>query len=260
MLALEGGRERSTSSSVSLQTDVDTQTERLDVFECNICLDSAQEPVVTFCGHLYCWPCVYKWLECSAEPACPVCKGPISPKRLIPVYGRGKPHFDPRVTLGGAVPADVPQARQIPSRPHSRRPDAQRRGGGVGGGSVATMPQHDAFAGLPALGGVPVSLLAYAREQRCSARVVRFALCALPASESSHLARQAPARARSFFCLRVFLWPACLSRVWPPPAHTHAHHTLFAAGLRGQVVVHLSAWADLALRPLDSICLSASSW
>lgn len=29
-------------------------------FECNICLEVAQEPVVTQCGHLYCWPCIYK--------------------------------------------------------------------------------------------------------------------------------------------------------------------------------------------------------
>lgn len=29
-------------------------------FECNICYDLAQSPVVTMCGHLYCWPCLYR--------------------------------------------------------------------------------------------------------------------------------------------------------------------------------------------------------
>eukprot|EP00957_Ditylum_brightwellii_P109368 8343098-Ditylum_brightwellii.AAC.1 len=31
-------------------------------FHCNICLDPVSEPVVTRCGHLYCWPCLYIWL------------------------------------------------------------------------------------------------------------------------------------------------------------------------------------------------------
>jgi len=31
-------------------------------FDCNICLENVQDPVVTLCGHLYCWPCIYKWL------------------------------------------------------------------------------------------------------------------------------------------------------------------------------------------------------
>lgn len=29
-------------------------------FECNVCLELASEPVVTLCGHLYCWPCLYR--------------------------------------------------------------------------------------------------------------------------------------------------------------------------------------------------------
>ena len=29
-------------------------------FECNICYELAHEPVVTLCGHLYCWPCIYR--------------------------------------------------------------------------------------------------------------------------------------------------------------------------------------------------------
>lgn len=41
----------------------DSNTSRDSRFSCNICLDHVQEPVVTQCGHLYCWPCLYRWLE-----------------------------------------------------------------------------------------------------------------------------------------------------------------------------------------------------
>ncbi|KAL3325746.1 hypothetical protein AABB24_036793 [Solanum stoloniferum] len=52
-------------------------------FECNICLDLANDPVVTFCGHLYCWPCIYKWIHLHSipsehHPQCPVCKADVS--------------------------------------------------------------------------------------------------------------------------------------------------------------------------------------
>ncbi|CAI9773213.1 unnamed protein product [Fraxinus pennsylvanica] len=66
-------------------------------FDCNICLDYAHDPVVTLCGHLYCWPCIYKWLHFQSVslasdelPQCPVCKAKVSEKTIIPLYGGGK--------------------------------------------------------------------------------------------------------------------------------------------------------------------------
>ncbi|KAG7026575.1 E3 ubiquitin-protein ligase RMA1H1, partial [Cucurbita argyrosperma subsp. argyrosperma] len=66
-------------------------------FDCNICLDFAHEPVVTLCGHLYCWPCIYKWLHVKSvslaideQPQCPVCKADISHTTMVPLYGRGQ--------------------------------------------------------------------------------------------------------------------------------------------------------------------------
>ncbi|XP_073026365.1 E3 ubiquitin-protein ligase RMA3-like isoform X3 [Primulina eburnea] len=65
-------------------------------FDCNICLDSSNDPVVTLCGHLYCWPCLYKWLQVQntspdsdGQPKCPVCKSYISTSSVVPLYGRG---------------------------------------------------------------------------------------------------------------------------------------------------------------------------
>ncbi|KAL3323163.1 hypothetical protein AABB24_040328 [Solanum stoloniferum] len=65
-------------------------------FECNICLDVVHDPVVTLCGHLYCWPCIYKWIHFKTissdnhQPNCPVCKAEVSQKTLIPLYGHGQ--------------------------------------------------------------------------------------------------------------------------------------------------------------------------
>lgn len=71
-------------------------------FHCNICLDAVLEPVVTQCGHLYCWPCLYRWLEPGMLPGerlvggslevdesrrvCPVCKAPCSVPTVVPIY------------------------------------------------------------------------------------------------------------------------------------------------------------------------------
>uniref|UniRef100_A0A2P2JC62 E3 ubiquitin-protein ligase RMA n=1 Tax=Rhizophora mucronata TaxID=61149 RepID=A0A2P2JC62_RHIMU len=66
-------------------------------FDCNICFEFAREPVVTLCGHLYCWPCIYKWLHVQSaslapdeHPQCPVCKARISHTRVVPLYGHGQ--------------------------------------------------------------------------------------------------------------------------------------------------------------------------
>lgn len=111
-----------------------------DGFECNICLDSVQDPVVTLCGHLYCWPCIYKWLHFETistknqdqkQPQCPVCKAEISHATLVPLYGRGltskasngmTPQFGsvvPKRPLGPAcgVGAPTPRSHNTASSP-----------------------------------------------------------------------------------------------------------------------------------------------
>uniref|UniRef100_K3WWV4 RING-type E3 ubiquitin transferase n=1 Tax=Globisporangium ultimum (strain ATCC 200006 / CBS 805.95 / DAOM BR144) TaxID=431595 RepID=K3WWV4_GLOUD len=86
-------------------------------FDCNICLDTVSSPVVTLCGHLYCWPCLFQWMEARSE--CPVCKAGISVENVIPVYGRGTEAVDPRTQ-------DEMRENGIPSRPHGQRPDAEQ--------------------------------------------------------------------------------------------------------------------------------------
>jgi len=58
-------------------------------FECNICLEIAKDPVVTFCGHLYCWPCLAKWFRSQySTKICPVCKSDLEGGRIVPIYLR----------------------------------------------------------------------------------------------------------------------------------------------------------------------------
>ncbi|KAJ0251487.1 E3 ubiquitin-protein ligase RMA3 [Hirschfeldia incana] len=88
-------------------------------FDCNICLDTAHDPVVTLCGHLFCWPCIYKWLHVQLSSVstaqnhnnCPVCKSNIAVTSLVPLYGRGMSStFD-------SNKQDAAESTLIPRRP-----------------------------------------------------------------------------------------------------------------------------------------------
>uniref|UniRef100_A0A1D1Y950 E3 ubiquitin-protein ligase RMA n=1 Tax=Anthurium amnicola TaxID=1678845 RepID=A0A1D1Y950_9ARAE len=95
-------------------------------FECNICLELAKEPVVTTCGHLFCWPCLYQWLHlhCSYNE-CPVCKGEVMESDITPIYGRGS------TTQSGLVldkeAEDGDSGLKIPPRPRGRRSESWRQ-------------------------------------------------------------------------------------------------------------------------------------
>lgn len=54
---------------------------------CNICIEPAIEPVITTCGHMYCWPCLYKWLYVEPTRGCPVCRTRVTLNvNIIPFY------------------------------------------------------------------------------------------------------------------------------------------------------------------------------
>ena len=83
-------------------------------FSCNICFDDVSDPVVTQCGHLYCWGCLFRWIEpglttverqtLNLQPVllpmdqshrvCPVCKSPCSVTSVIPIYIRNADPVD----------------------------------------------------------------------------------------------------------------------------------------------------------------------
>jgi hypothetical protein len=58
-----------------------------DRWNCAICLGALNEPVVTLCGHVFCWSCLSEWLRRSNR--CPTCGGIIDRSGLISVTGQG---------------------------------------------------------------------------------------------------------------------------------------------------------------------------
>ncbi|KAJ6940063.1 hypothetical protein NC651_006265 [Populus alba x Populus x berolinensis] len=133
-------------------------------FECNICFDLAQDPIVTLCGHLFCWPCLYKWLHFhSKSRECPVCKALVEEEKLVPLYGRGKTSTDPR---SKSIPGV-----NIPNRPAGQRPETAPRPepnhfgqhgfgfmGGLGGFAPMATARLGNFTFSAAFGGLIPSL------------------------------------------------------------------------------------------------------
>ena len=85
-------------------------------FECTICLETAKEPVLTKCGHMFCWPCIYNWLDSKQGRAkCPNCKNEITKNDLIPVYANDENK------------ENTDRFKNIPKRPKAERnPNSDR--------------------------------------------------------------------------------------------------------------------------------------
>ncbi|KAK9055443.1 hypothetical protein SSX86_026526 [Deinandra increscens subsp. villosa] len=100
-------------------------------FDCNICLRMASDPVVTYCGHLFCWPCLYRWLHVHNNvKECPICKGEMTTKTVTPIYGRGNPT---RVV-------EEDSSLKIPNRPQAKRVESFRQ---TVQRNVFTMPMEE---------------------------------------------------------------------------------------------------------------------
>lgn len=122
-LAASGGGPSVTDNDDKRSLKVTKTNEKEDessFFDCNICLDLASEPVVTCCGHLFCWPCIYRWLFVhSNAKQCPICKGEVTMKAITPIYSRSnrahvRKALDPSISV------------KIPSRPLANRVESWR--------------------------------------------------------------------------------------------------------------------------------------
>ncbi|KAK8806881.1 hypothetical protein WA588_005680, partial [Blastocystis sp. NMH] len=85
----------STTPSSSFSDQPDEQKKKS--FACCICMDTPTDPVLTPCGHLFCWSCLDNWLEMNHDD-CPVCRGKVTKENVTPIYGAGDEEKDPRKT------------------------------------------------------------------------------------------------------------------------------------------------------------------
>lgn len=105
-------------------SEKDKEDENAANFECNICFEMAKEPVVTPCGHLFCWPCLYQWLHAhSVYSECPVCKGEVLEVNVTPIYGRGGSNATAKKVSG----EDGGSELKIPPRPLAHRTESTRQ-------------------------------------------------------------------------------------------------------------------------------------
>ncbi|CAD8072543.1 unnamed protein product [Paramecium primaurelia] len=60
--------------------------EKYKKFQCKICLDLASEPVITPCGHLYCWQCLYTWAQKKNPLVCPYCSNIFELEKVTTIF------------------------------------------------------------------------------------------------------------------------------------------------------------------------------
>ncbi|KAJ0095738.1 hypothetical protein Patl1_17291 [Pistacia atlantica] len=116
---------RDASHLIAKALAVDTDTKQVEsgrgaVFDCNICLHSARDPILTCCGHLFCWLCFYQVPYIySYVKECPVCKGDVKDSSIIPIYGNGDDD--------NAHKTKFRECLQIPPRPQAPRIESKRQ-------------------------------------------------------------------------------------------------------------------------------------
>ncbi|VYS55504.1 unnamed protein product [Arabidopsis thaliana] len=90
-------------------------------FDCNICLEKAEDPILTCCGHLFCWGCFYQLpLIYLNIKECPVCDGEVTDAEVIPIYGNGD-------DCDGTKPKLEDCGISLPPRPNAKRVESVRQ-------------------------------------------------------------------------------------------------------------------------------------
>ncbi|KAH8287552.1 hypothetical protein KR054_009977 [Drosophila jambulina] len=108
-----------TSPEGAESKDKNAEQNEESLYECNICLDTAKDAVVSMCGHLFCWPCLHQWLLTRPNrKLCPVCKAAVDKDKVIPLYGRNSTRQeDPRNKVPPRPPGHRTEPEPAPGFP-----------------------------------------------------------------------------------------------------------------------------------------------
>lgn len=120
------GYKMNSSHLVKKALEMDTEHKKSgsggDFYDCNICLYMAKDPILTCCGHLFCWSCFYR-LSYSHENVkeCPACKGDVTDKSIIPIYGNDNS------SMSTSKSKSKEPGFELPPRPKAPRIDSVRQ-------------------------------------------------------------------------------------------------------------------------------------
>ncbi|KAL8140536.1 hypothetical protein V2J09_006557 [Rumex salicifolius] len=93
------------------------------IYDCNICFSLSKDPVLTCCGHLFCWPCFYclPSTDSYSSKECPVCQGEVLETNITPIYGAaGSSNDDNSIPFTPSIFHPLHPVK-IPPRPRARR-------------------------------------------------------------------------------------------------------------------------------------------
>ncbi|XP_027106669.1 breast cancer type 1 susceptibility protein [Coffea eugenioides] len=112
------GCKRESGLLVAMALEMDTEIKKVpeDVgsfYDCNICLHLARDPILTCCGHMFCWACFFKlpYVDSTAKE-CPVCEGEVTDSNVIPIYGNGDSTRESKLESGMTIPPR-PKAQRV---------------------------------------------------------------------------------------------------------------------------------------------------
>lgn len=77
-------------SETTLNEDATVSDEKCSRTKCPLCLDLVSQPTLTYCGHVFCWSCIHKYVVSSMKRSdsakCPTCRVLIEQNKLIYMF------------------------------------------------------------------------------------------------------------------------------------------------------------------------------